>query len=513
MFSRRLRRGPRLVIMHIGLADVPTPLRDAVRQALAGRHTVIELDPSDPESVAGRHCEVVVHGSARADLTTAVDRATRGAWHLIDAIAPRRYVQLSSMRVFDGYPSGWDVSEWWAPRPTTSQDSLVAYLGELTARELCRARPVEGIALRLDRVVDAEAFDRGPVQPDWLHLDDAARAVVAAIEDEQPPQAPRWRVVHVVRGDESSRFSSVPPPYGFQAEHTATANATPADDAAGDSAPAYPHRPAPLESLPAPQRITVFGAGGPLAAATVEYLADGHELLLTDARPLAEVAAAPPQSLGAPLPSPPSPPHREQVVDITDAQAVREAARGADCLINCAVVRHVVDPAFAVNVLGTLHVMTAAAELGIPRVVATGPALVLAHHPIGYAEDREVDDDTPPRPGDDVYFLTKFLSAEITRIYAETYAIACPMLLFCGFVSPGVPRDRPVHPFSVTWPDSGRAMAAAATVSRLPEPMPTMHIFAPSPHGRYRSGKAQRVLGWQPQDSLEHYWYRTDAHG
>lgn len=243
-----------------------------------------------------------------------------------------------------------------------------------------------------------------------------------------------------------------------------------------------------------------------MGAVTARELSDQHRLLLTDRRPLRE---CPQQSPGAPLPDRVVPPNVERVVDITDPVQVAEAAVGTECLINCAVIRTDVDLAFAVNVIGTLNVMEAAVAHGVRRVVFTGPALTLENHPTGYNEDRDVTASTPPRPADNLYYLTKFLAQEISRIYAEHYRIACPALLFCGFVSPGVdPGYRP-HPFSVTWADAGRAMAAAVEVLRLPEPFPVLHIHAESPHGRYRNETARAVLGWEPKDPLDRYWFLT----
>jgi hypothetical protein len=140
-------------------------------------------------------------------------------------------------------------------------------------------------------------------------------------------------------------------------------------------------------------------------------------------------------------------------------------------------------------------------------MVHTGPALVLGPHPWGNLVDRDVGPDVPPHTGDHLYFLTKLLAQEICRIYAEAHRIACPALLFCGFVAPELPRSHPPHPFSISWADSGRAMAAAVTVRSLPEPFPVVHVLAPSPHGRYRSGSTERILGWHPQDRLDRFWY------
>lgn len=492
--------------MHIVLADVPVALSLPLKRALGARHRISTLtevtDRARCQAMAS--CDVVIHGTDAQDAMSAIDRATRGTWNLLTTTKARRYVYLSSMTVFDGYPTGWRIDEAWLPRPTPHPTSFAAHLAEVTARELSRVRLTECVSARLDRLVPADIFDTRPIRPDWLHVEDAVRAIARIAEcDRLPNSTARWQPVHVVRGDPASRFPPgvlAGPALAFTPERAAVTYPSPPS-----GTPTYPADPEPLTELTSPQTVTVFGAGGPLGAATTRELETRHRLLLTDARPLAECAEAAPQTPGAPLPTPPTAPHRERVVDITDPAAVRAAASGADCLINCAVVRTDVDPAFAVNVLGAYNVMRAAIDAGIPRVVHTGPALVFEPHPIGYDDDHDIGPLTPPRPGGNLYFLTKYLGQEITRLLAEHHGIACPILLFCGFVNPAETSERPPHPFSVSWGDAARAMAAATTIPRLPEPCPMLHIHADAPHGRYRNTAARTVLRWDPHDSLEPY--------
>ncbi|WP_163541825.1 NAD-dependent epimerase/dehydratase family protein [Occultella kanbiaonis] len=501
--------------MRVLLVDVPDPLRGPLRVALGERHEVEEFDGDVrvPAAWAGRPVvDVVVHGDpdAEADASTRIERATLGTWNLLTTTSATRYVRLSTMRLFDSYDSGWGVTEEWSPRPTARPPDLAAHLAEITSRELTRSRPIEARVLRLDDVVDRVRFEAGPA-PTWLHVDDAVRAIVRAVEfpaASSEPTGPRWRAWHIVRG--SGRYPLADArrePLAFAPRHPGPAQFSP--DAA---APAWPQRPARLAGLPRPERITLFGAGGPLGVVTYAALSDRHVLRVTDARPLAEIAARPPQSANAPVPAgtPPAP-HEELVVDIADLDAVRSAAAGADCLINCAVVR--ADPvgAFRVNVLGALHAMLAARDAGVPRVVHTGPTLTLPPHPHGYTDDRDVEEGAPSRSGDDLYFLTKLLGQEVCRVMAEQHAIACPVLLFCAFVDPTRPREQPLHPFAVSWADAGRAMAAAARVERLPEPSPVLNVLAPSPHGRYLGDRVQDVLGWHAVDRLDAFWLRGTA--
>lgn len=501
--------------MRILLAGVPGILYNPLRLELARCHDVQTL-PGDArdrdQCLAAAACDVIVHGMPGLDVPAeAIDAATRGTWNLLTTTRARRYIQLSSMRHFDEYEAGWDVHEGWAPRPTTDPDQLVPYLAEITSRETVRARPVECIILRLDEIVTAEVFAAGPVKPQWLHVDDAVTAITQAVECEEPPEAAgRWKALHIVRGGPASRFElhgALAAPFAYTTTHQG-----PAEPLSHAVPPAFPPRPPVMSGLPRPRRILLFGAGGPLGAVTAAALRDHHQLRLADLRPLADFATAPPQSPGAPRPQRTAPPHEERLTDITDAAAVRDAAQGADCVVNCTVIRRDPTEAFRVNVIGAYNVMRAAVRSGIPRVVHTGPVLTLAPHPIGYTEDRMVDSSAPPRPGDDLYSITKYAAQEICRIFAERHAIACPTLLFYGFVNPDLPREAEYRPgfgsFLISWSDAGHAMSAAVHVDALPEPSPVIHILADSPHGRYLATAAHDILRWQPHDRLDHLWYR-----
>ena len=433
--------------MRVLLADVPDPLREPLRAALGERHQVDEFrgDVRDATACTARAaCDVVVHADPGDDVDASarIERATLGTWNILTTTAATRYVRLSTMRILDSYDAGWEVTEAWSSRPTAAPLDLAAHLAELTSREVTRSRTVEADVLRLDDVVDAATFDAGPVAPTWLHVDDAVRAIVRTVELEPTPSAPRWRAWHIVRGTGRYPLAAARcAPLDLEPVHTGP----PAHGPTVRPAPAWPRPPAALTSLPRPERITLLGGGGPLGVATHAALSGDHVLRVTDARPLAELATRPPQSPGAPVPAAVAPPHEERVVDITDADAVRAAALGADCLINCAVVR--TDPvgAFRVNVLGAFHTMQAAVGSGIARVVHTGPTLA---------------------------------------------------------------RERPLHPFAVSWADAGRAMAAATHVEHLPEPSPVLHVLAPSPHGRYPSDAIRDVLGWEATDRLDTFWHR-----
>lgn len=495
------------------LAGIPPVLHEALRAELGREHTVLSLDGDvrDRETCErSTDCDVIVHGiPPHPDPLVMLDEAARGTWNLLTTTRATRYVLLSTMRLFDAYDPGWHITESWTPRPTPEPDVLASYLAEVASREVSRARPIACLALRLDKVVDGDQFARGPVGPEWLHLDDAVAALARAVTVElAAPDGARWVPLHIVRGDASGRFPAgraSAAPFGFSAQHLSD---TPAP---GWPTPAFPREAGPIAHLPAPERVVLFGAGGPLGAVLTTMLLDRSQLRLTDIRPLGEIAASPPQSEGAPLPMPETPaPHEEWVVDVTDPDAVLEAASGMDTIVNCTVMRHDPVQAFRVNTLGAFNVMRAAVEHGIRRVIQTGPVLTLAPHPAGYTEDREVGSDVPERPGDNLYFVSKLLGQEICRVFAEAHGIACPTLLFCGFVNRDVARTEghPPGPFTVTWEDSGRAMAAAVGIRAMEAPFVVVHVMADAPHGRYRNDAVRRVLGWEPGDRLDDLWRR-----
>jgi nucleoside-diphosphate-sugar epimerase len=260
-------------------------------------------------------------------------------------------------------------------------------------------------------------------------------------------------------------------------------------------------------------RVAIFGAGGPLAAAAAGALRDQYTLRLTDLRPIAEIAAeGKPQSPGAPLPEVLPSPHECRVVDVTEYEQVLEAARGMDALVNCTVVRPHLAAAFGVNLIGAYNVARAAVELGINRIVQTGPQLVISWPGVDYSDDFGVTDDAPPRPGSNLYAVTKYLGGEVMRVFAARHGLEVTEFVYCGFQPAHGPQDTPgsgVIPFTVSWEDAGEAFlhALRAPSERFERPVECLHIVAPLPHGKFgTSGKTRRLLGWSPRHDFRHLW-------
>jgi nucleoside-diphosphate-sugar epimerase len=261
-------------------------------------------------------------------------------------------------------------------------------------------------------------------------------------------------------------------------------------------------------------KVVIFGAGGPVGAAAARALRDHYTLRLTDVRSIAEIAAEnKPQSPGAPLPEVPPPPHECRVVDVADYSQVLEAARGMDALINTTVVRSVLQPAFAVSLVGAYHVARAAAELGIRRIIHTGPWHIHLGHNADYWWDFDVPEDAPLRPGGDLYALTKYLGGEVMRVFAERHGLEVLTFLFCSFL----PADAETRrrggsggPFVVSWEDAGEAFLHGLRAPSLPRPYEPFFITAPAPHRKFPPLKGRRLLDWEARHRFERLWSRNE---
>ena len=516
--------------MRILITESSSLLGSTLSTALAGDHDITTLDRGgagqptfvgdarDPELAAqvAADRDAIVHllPAASADLDPAemIDLAARSTYNLLTTTTAERFILVSTLRIFEAYPVEWRVSEWWAPRPTTDAADLAPYLAEVAARELSRVRPVKAIALRLGEVVAPDGA-AGRADPRALHVADAVQAIERALLYEPSDHEPRtgWWVFHIPGGGLGARFPlglAGQERFGYAPRHDLTGGAARAAGSAnGTQASVVEER-----RSGAPRRVVVYGAGGPLGAVAADNLHHDHILRLTDVQPLqAIVARGERQSPFAPLPRLLDAPHEREVVDVADYAQVLRAARGMDAIVNCSVVRPDPVQAFRVNMLGAYNVMRAAVELGIRRVVHTGPFQLGLDHPAGYTYDWDLADDTPARPGDNLYILTKLLGQEICRIFAEERNLEVPSLLFCAFVAPESPPPEPLgaFPFSISWADAAAAIRQALHVPSLPRPFEVLHILADLPHGKYRNTRARRVLDWQPRDRLEAHWLRA----
>jgi nucleoside-diphosphate-sugar epimerase len=452
----------------------------------------------------------------------ALDRATRGTYVLIEAALNAgvpQFVLGSSLALFDRLPADWAVTENWRPRPEPRIAHLSPWLAELCVRECIRAASIRALCLRFGQIVDEEEARSRPFDPRRLHLEDALAGLHRAVTFTPHPSLPQqgWWVFHITAPGDGAKIrlsNSTRQTLGYEPTHdfdTPGAAAERTQEPARSDPRTWKEILSPAAPVPSRpiRKVVVFGAGGPLAAVTAQELRDAYTLRLTDLRPLEEIAAeAKPQSPGAPLPTPFPPPHACQTVDVRDVEQVMSACEDMDAILNCTVIRHDPVDAFLVNTIGAYNLLQAAVAHGIRRVVQTGPNMVAPHTADGYWWDYDLTSDAPPRPGRSLYGISKYLGQEICRVFAEAYALEIPVLLFCLFVNPETAHPGSLHPFSVSWQDSARALRRALEAPSLPSPYEVMNIHADLPHGLFSNAKARQLLDWEPRDRLEKQWKR-----
>jgi len=440
-----------------------------------------------------------------------IDVATRATYNLLTTSAARRFILISTLRHFESYPAHWAVGEEWIPRPTTDVWDLAPYLAEVVVREASRALSARAIILRLGELLEGGDADVGEPDPRRLHLEDAVQAVERAIVFEPAAPAPPsglWEF-HIVGAGRNTRFQLVAaaePAFGYVPGHDLTGG-RPLPTAPDELV--RPQRGSPPDR--AIRRVVVYGANGLFGAVAADTLATDHILRLTSRRRMSDVIAADePHNPGAPRPRLLDPPHEISVVDITDPAQVLEAAQGMDAILNCTVVRSDPVEAFRVNMLGAYNLALAALQCGIKRLVHTGPQQHLTHEG-SYEHDFSIPDDAPPRPGTQIYPMSKLLGQEILRIFAEEYGLEVPSLLWGQLRNHELLAPQPGggYPFATSWYDTGQAMRLAITAPSFPRPFEVINVVADLPQGRMWSEKAERLLGWRPRHRLNGTWTRS----
>ena len=392
----------------------------------------------------------------------AFDIATRGMYVLAtEAVkAGAKHVILgSSLTLFRRIPQNWHLGINWRPRPSPEVESLLPHLRELSLQEVARATGLHVTVLRFgEGATPREAVEKALLEP-----------------------SVPWRVLHL--GDVAGRPVSD--------------NGKPWREVIGPGEP--------VASRSSLRKVAILGAGGPIGRTVADALKDHYTLRLADLAPLSE---AKPQDPNAPIARPLPAPHEEVHLDVRRLDSVLDACKDCDAIINLTVVRPDPVEAFRVNALGAYNVGRAAAQLGIRRVVQTGPQLITLHGESDFLYDYHLASDTPTRPGRHLYGHSKFLGNEALRVLAEWYDLEVPNLMFNGFAQPDTASESGTSAMMLTWQDAARAIKCALQTPSLPSPYEEFHCVADFPHDQCRTDKAARLLGWKPQDKLEGLWRR-----
>jgi nucleoside-diphosphate-sugar epimerase len=193
-------------------------------------------------------------------------------------------------------------------------------------------------------------------------------------------------------------------------------------------------------------------------------------------------------------------------VDITDYGQVLDACRGMDAVIDFAAYKNHPVFDFAVSTRGAFHIMRAAVETGVRKVIIGGPQLGRGW----YDFDFDVDD-VPPAASTGYNVLSKYLSIELCKTYARTHGIQVIFFLFNGLgpapKAPVTGQDFP--PMVISWEDLHHACRLAIEIESVPESCQVFHMHSHTGHGKYLLDKPRRMLGYVPQKRLEDYYRRT----
>jgi nucleoside-diphosphate-sugar epimerase len=159
-----------------------------------------------------------------------------------------------------------------------------------------------------------------------------------------------------------------------------------------------------------------------------------------------------------------------------------------------------------VNTKGAYHVMKAAAELGIKKVLHSGPELIINHYHYNFDID-----DVPQAPGTGYYFVTKHLSMEICQAFARAHDIQTVCFQFNRLgekpTEPITGEDFP--PFMIVWDDLVEACRLAIEIPSVPDNFQSFNLHSHLGQGKYSIEKARRMLGYAPQEPVERFYQRS----
>ncbi|WP_082505929.1 NAD(P)-dependent oxidoreductase [Deinococcus sp. Leaf326] len=168
--------------------------------------------------------------------------------------------------------------------------------------------------------------------------------------------------------------------------------------------------------------ILLTGAAGIIGRTLREGLRGIHPLLLSD------IADLDPAMEGEIL----------RPADLTDFKAVRTAVEGAEVVIHLGGIPDEHDHAHirAVNIDGTFHVLEAARQAGVQRIVFASSIHAVGGYPRPVLSGPTSPDllgmDTPPRP-DSLYGVSKVYGEALGQMYADRYGLEFVAVRICSF--------------------------------------------------------------------------------
>jgi nucleoside-diphosphate-sugar epimerase len=421
-----------------------------------------------------------------------IDTCARCVYNLLwaaSAAAVERCCILSTMDIFDPYPTNVGVKFNFQPLPSTQPEVLGPWLAEFAAREFAMCGALVVVSARLGTLLDdpptAAEIQAGQYRW-WVTVAEVAEELTEAVDAAEaaglPPLTSRHASIYDTvnlchgdglrpglskqRADGGNPLWSPPPPLR-------SVSRQPASDCPSNC----------------DTRVLILGASGMLGPDIVRCLSGDlpehggdesceYNLKITDVtdrpkrRDDAQIERSNDnnQSSAAFTPQTPEtdPRHVYKSVDITNVAEVSEAAVDTDVIIVCAVSRTPVDErrlAFDVNARGVFNAATAAVRCGHERLINTGPWTVVGGHYRNWHHN--LNEDMPPQSGLDLYSFSKGIGHEISRVFSANHPLHVLTTMHGSFPrgdfdeeypqsAEVLEGDYPFQPLSSTFADAAR---------------------------------------------------------
>ncbi|MDQ0895508.1 NAD-dependent epimerase/dehydratase family protein [Agromyces ramosus] len=209
-----------------------------------------------------------------------------------------------------------------------------------------------------------------------------------------------------------------------------------------------------------------------------------RQAMLPEVAHLVLIDVVPPQQLDA----------RERAphAELGDPASLRAALQGVDGVVHLAAVPDEADfhDLVEANVIGTYHLLEAARQAGVRRVLLASTGRVIGMYDVG----ERVDVTKPTRP-DGLYAVTKTTVEQLGRLYAEKFGLEVVALRIGAFKArPAEARDLSIW---VSHADAARAFLAA--MRHEPITFETMFAYSDNRDGSVDL-EAGRRLGFEPLD-------------
>ena len=185
--------------------------------------------------------------------------------------------------------------------------------------------------------------------------------------------------------------------------------------------------------------------------------------------------------------------------DITDNQAIENAAKDADIIVDMAAVSDVAsfrDKLWHTNILGTYNIFEAARKANVSRLIYAS-----THHTVGfYPAGQKIDESAEYRP-DSMYGVTKCFAEATGQFYSQKAGlrVVCLRIGYFG--------EKPLDERHLAIWISHRDMAQLTRCAIEAPDIEFEIVYGVSNNTRkwWDINNARKILGYQPEDDAEIY--------